>query len=153
MLRIQKRFNKATLYHLHRGLVSKSSRHNSGDTKKSKTNKTPLWCAPFIFHTKEQDKENKEQDDNAFISSLMSNKAWLTSKMDWLDLPSVEDINAKMTELYPQFTSQFKHLSDGYAKMWDYLTMEDFRKLVEEIKQEEKDPRLYPEMNKDATVR
>jgi phospholipase A2 len=83
----------------------------------------------------------------------MSNKAWLTSKMDWLDLPSVEDINAKMTELYPQFTSQFKHLSDGYAKMWDYLTMEDFRKLVEEIKQEEKDPRLYPEMNKDATVR
>jgi hypothetical protein len=160
MLRLQRRFSKATLYHLHRGIVSTTSRYRNSDTKESKANKlslkTPLWCAPFIFQNKNKDNENdkdKEQDDNAFISSIMSNNAWLTSKMDWLDLPSVEDINVKLNELYPQFTLQFNHLREGYAKMWDYLTMEEFRKIVEEIKLEEKDPRLYPEMNKDATVR
>lgn len=160
MLQLQRRVNKTIIYHLHRTIVSRPSGRNKGELAQPSTNKlplkNPLWSVPFIFKDKDLDKDqdkSKEEDDNAFISLLMSNKAWLTSKLHWPDLPSVEEINVKMAELYPQFTSQFNHLREGYAQMWDYLTMEEFRKIVEEIKQEEKDPRLYPEMNKDATVR
>lgn len=104
-------------------------------------------------HTPQDTAKEQHQDDNAFIASLMSNKAWLSGKIDWPDFPSVDAINAKIQELYPQFSSQFTHLREGYAKMWDYLTMEEFRKIVEQVKKEESDTRVYPEMARDAAVR
>lgn len=104
---------------------------------------------PFVYMS---DKE-EEKKDNAFIASLMSNKNWLTNKMEWPELPSVDDINAKLNQLYPEFTSQFTHLHDNYQKLWDYLTMEDFRKIVDELVKEQNDPNIYPEITKDASVR
>lgn len=140
--------------------------------KKPPTAHSQSWTSQFLSTKSSSDSEEKEevkqtqedkkssnsnssqQDDNAFIASLFSNKDWLSPKINWLDdLPSVEAINTKMAELYPQFTSQFKHLREGYEKMWDFLTMEDFRKLVDEINKDAKDPNKFPEISKDAVVR
>lgn len=134
--------------------------NKSTTTTATKSSKNPLlWSVPLLGKdAADKDKANQDtkeqpQDDNAFIASLMSNKAWLSGKLDWPDFPSVDAINAKIQELYPQFSSQFTHLREGYAKMWDYLTMEEFRKIVEQVKKEENDIRVYPEMAKDAVVR
>jgi len=134
--------------------------NKSTTTTATKSSKNPLlWSVPLLGKDAadkdqaNQDTKEQPQDDNAFIASLMSNKAWLSGKLDWPDFPSVDAINAKIQELYPQFSSQFTHLREGYAKMWDYLTMEEFRKIVEQVKKEENDIRVYPEMAKDAVVR
>ncbi|GAA5812698.1 hypothetical protein MFLAVUS_006156 [Mucor flavus] len=101
----------------------------------------------------EEDNKQPEADDK-FIGSLFTDQAWLSSKMEWLeDLPTVEAINLKMLELYPQFTTQFSHLQKGYEKMWEYLTMEEFRKIVDEINKDAKDPLKFSELNNDAVVR
>lgn len=112
-------------------------------------------AAPFVYQHMPETKEEaqKEKEDNDFIASLISNKNWLTSKIEWPELPTVNDINAKLEKMYPEFTAQFTHLHDNYEKLWDYLTMEDFRKIVDELIKEQNDPELYPEISKDATVR
>ncbi|KAL9550550.1 hypothetical protein MBANPS3_004673 [Mucor bainieri] len=144
---------------------SNSTTTTTTTTQTKKTSKNPLlWSVPFLSGSKDvakddddsapnDSKKQRQEDDNAFIASLMSNKAWLSGKIDWPDFPSVDAINAKIQELYPQFSSQFTHLREGYAKMWDYLTMEEFRKIVEQVKKEENDTRVYPEMARDAVVR
>ncbi|CEP10098.1 hypothetical protein [Parasitella parasitica] len=120
----------------------------------NQASKNPLWSVPFLSQSSDRGEETKKQeDDNAFIASLMSNKVWLSNKMDWPEFLSVDAINAKISELYPQFSSQFTNLREGYERMWDYLTMEDFRKIVEQVKKEESDTSVYPEMARDAAVR
>lgn len=163
MLQLQRHFYKSRIHYIQRGLsatccqqTNPKMKNHSSSTSKSTTSKNPLWSVPFLSkytNEDEQKKDIKEQDDNAFIASLMSNKAWLSSKIDWPEFPSVDAINAKFAELYPQFNTQFKHLREGYEKMWDYLTMEDFRKIVEQVKKEENDIDVYPEMARDAVVR
>lgn len=163
MLQLQRHFHKSRIHYIQRGLsatccqqTNPKMKNRSSSASKSTTSKNPLWSVPFFSkytNEDEQKKDIKEQDDNAFIASLMSNKAWLSSKIDWPEFPSVDVINAKFAELYPQFNTQFKHLREGYEKMWDYLTMEDFRKIVEQVKKEENDIDVYPEMARDAVVR
>lgn len=175
MFRLQKHFCSSRIHYIRRGLSATCCQHysstrmnsNKSSTTTTKSSKNPLlWSVPFLSSkdasSKDdspppppppQDTKEQHQDDNAFIASLMSNKAWLSGKIDWPDFPSVDAINAKIQDLYPQFSSQFTHLREGYAKMWDYLTMEEFRKIVEQVKKEENDTRVYPEMARDAVVR
>ncbi|KAI9480822.1 MAG: acyl transferase/acyl hydrolase/lysophospholipase [Benjaminiella poitrasii] len=136
------------------------STHSVQKQKKtiSLLSKSPFLWTSRLFLSK-SDKDDDDQS-NAFITFLMSNKTWLENKLpDWPELPSlaetlnVDAINSRMTELYPQFSSQMKQLREGYAKLWDYLTMEEFRKIVEEIENDENDPHVHPEIEKDASVR
>jgi phospholipase A2 len=156
MFTLKRRLNKRTVYQVKRGLSSTSCNKSPRNVTKS-TCHSQIWTTQS--HSKKKDDQDdsqkeSERDDNAFISSLFSDKAWLSAKIDWLDeLPSVDAINAKMAQLYPHFTSQFTHLREGYKHMWDYLTMEDFRKIVDEINEEAKDPNKFPEITKDAHVR
>ena len=163
MLRLQRQFYKSRIHYIRRGLSVTSCQqsspkvnYKSSTSNNSTTSKNPLWSVPFLSKYTDEDEKKKgikEQDDNAFIASLMSNKAWLSSKIDWPEFPSVDAINAKISELYPQFNTQFIHLREGYEKMWDYLTMEEFRKIVEQVKKEENDINVYPEIARDAVVR
>lgn len=139
-------FCKNSLYYIKRRLS------NTTCTPKGKkpNNISPKWPTPFLS----TDKQQESQDENAFIGSLFMNQSWLTGKMEWLeDLPTVDAINSKMLDLYPQFTSQFIQLREGYEKTWEYLTMEDFRKLVDEINVDAQDPTKFPELTMDAIVR
>lgn len=56
----------------------------------------------------------------------------------------------KLSELYPQLSVQLK---DGYQKLWDYLTMEEFRRIVDELRKEANDVDKYAELTQDAIVR
>lgn len=68
-------------------------------------------------------------------------------------LPSTEEINEKIAELYPSFTSQFEYLKQSYAYLWDFLSMEDFRHMMTEMEKEASDEKAYPEVAEDAHVR
>lgn len=68
-------------------------------------------------------------------------------------LPSTEDINEKIAELYPSFTSQIEYIKQSYAYLWDFLSMEDFRHMMDEMEKEASDEKTYPEVAKDAHVR
>ncbi|KAI7892682.1 acyl transferase/acyl hydrolase/lysophospholipase [Mucor mucedo] len=145
-----------SLYYIKRELSSSTChRASSENTKKKVThNNSPIWSTQFLSKNKQDNDTPRADDDNAFIGSFFTNQTWLTGKMEWLDdLPSVEAINSKMLDLYPQFASQFTHLREGYEKMWEYLTMEDFRKIVDEINKDAHDATKFPELNKDAIVR
>ncbi|KAI9030730.1 acyl transferase/acyl hydrolase/lysophospholipase [Phycomyces nitens] len=95
--------------------------------------------------------------ENAFISKMFALKPTLPEipKLNLPEphIPSVEEINQKMNELYPTFASQFDTLRESYENFWDFLTMEDFRKLLDDIVREDQDESLYPEVGKDAMVR
>lgn len=156
MFTLNRRFCKNSLYYVKRGLSTSTCNKSSQNTKKS-TNNSPIWSTQFLSKNKDPNDDKtctESRDDNAFIGSLFMNQTWLTGKMEWFDdLPSVEAINSKMLDLYPQFTSQFIHLREGYEKMWEYLTMEDFRKIIDEINKDAQDPTKFPELTKDAIVR
>jgi phospholipase A2 len=152
----------ATKYRLfiRRGALLQAKRLSS-TTPNTKNSPPPLYRnQPDVGENQPENKEKeddskKEKDANAFISSLFSNppnRTWF-SKLAWPELPSVETLNKKMEELYPQFTSQFEQIREGYEHMWQFLTMEDFRKIMDEIKRDEKDPMKHPEVAKDAYVR
>ncbi|KAI9316508.1 acyl transferase/acyl hydrolase/lysophospholipase [Dichotomocladium elegans] len=68
-------------------------------------------------------------------------------------IPTTEDINKKIAALYPSFSSQFDSLRQGYAVLWDYITMDDFRHMVADMEREFKDAVTYPEVAEDAYVR
>lgn len=132
--------------------MSSDCNKTPGNSIKGRIDNSPLWYSQ-IRSKSEEDNKQPEADDK-FIGSLFTDQAWLSSKMEWLeDLPTVEAINLKMLELYPQFTTQFSHLQKGYEKMWEYLTMEEFRKIVDEINKDAKDPLKFSELNNDAVVR
>lgn len=156
MFTLNRRLCKNPLYCVKRGLSTWTCNKSSQSTK-NPTNNSPIWSTQFLSKNKDPNDDkasNEHRDDNAFIGSFFTNQAWLTGKMEWLeDLPSVEAINSKMLDLYPQFATQFVHLREGYEKMWEYLTMEDFRKIVDEINKDAQDPEKFPELNKDAIVR
>lgn len=134
-------------------MSSNCNKTPSSSSIKRPLDNSPLWSSQIRSKSEEEDNKQPEADDK-FIGSLFTDQAWLSSKMEWLeDLPTVEAINLKMLELYPQFTTQFSHLQKGYEKMWEYLTMEEFRKIVDEINKDAKDPLKFSELNNDAMVR
>ncbi|KAL0096298.1 acyl transferase/acyl hydrolase/lysophospholipase [Phycomyces blakesleeanus] len=95
--------------------------------------------------------------ENDFISKMFSLKSTLPTmpkiNIPEPHIPSVEEINQRMNELYPTFASQFDTLRESYEHFWDFLTMEDFRKLIDDIQREDQDGLIYPEVGEDAIVR
>ncbi|KAI9481693.1 MAG: acyl transferase/acyl hydrolase/lysophospholipase [Benjaminiella poitrasii] len=66
---------------------------------------------------------------------------------------SFEELKTKIASLYPTFENQLEAIRDMYQSFWDYLTFEDFRKMVNESKEEDDDSELHPEIEHDAYVR
>ncbi|KAI8967489.1 acyl transferase/acyl hydrolase/lysophospholipase [Mycotypha africana] len=105
-------------------------------------------------HNKKENQQPTPAPPSAQQQQQQQNKRGrLTEKLEWPELPSVDVINAKLAELYPQFITQFSKLREGYAHLWDYLSMEEFRRIVDEVKNEMQDSKLYPEITRDAIVR
>lgn len=157
MFTVNRHIQRTTIRHFRRRITTTSCNKSTPNVNKS-TGNSPSWSTQFLSKNKDNDEDDKKttasKEDNEFIASLFSNKAWLSEKMDWLgELPTMEELNTKMNELYPQFTSQFTQLTDSYQKVWDYLTMEEFRALVDEINRDAKDVHKFPELAKTAIVR
>lgn len=96
---------------------------------------------------KEGDAKETEEG-NAFITSMFSSAALKISET--LHLSSMDE---KMAELYPAFTSQFDQIRESYSKFWDFLTLGEFREMLERTAAEYRDPRCHPELAMDASVR
>ncbi|KAI8374151.1 acyl transferase/acyl hydrolase/lysophospholipase [Radiomyces spectabilis] len=127
---------------------------------RTKPNETPksLWASILpssntTEDTNEHKTQNTKQDEEDIFLSKLFSRSWSIRKLEFPDLPSVETINSTMARLYPSLTSQFKNISENYAKIWEFLTMEDFRKIFDEIEQENRNPDIHAEVAKDATVR
>ncbi|KAF7724212.1 hypothetical protein EC973_001231 [Apophysomyces ossiformis] len=92
-----------------------------------------------------------------FITTIFSSQLTLPKPALELpelpELPSIEEMNETMARLYPSFVAQFDTIRESYSHFWEYLTMEDFRKMVEQVQTEAKDSSLYPEVDQDAFVR
>jgi phospholipase A2 len=89
---------------------------------------------------------------DTFLSNLFSS----SSASDYI--PSVipqtfEELKAKMTNLYPAFENQLETIRDMYKSFWDFLSLEEFRRIVQESLEEDDDPELHPEIEQDAYVR
>ena len=76
---------------------------------------------------------------------------------DWTvtteDLPSLEELTERMTNLYPAFASQMESMRQTYEQFWNFLSMDEFRRIVEESQREDLDASLHPEIMLDAEVR
>ncbi|KAJ2964089.1 hypothetical protein NQZ79_g933 [Umbelopsis isabellina] len=94
--------------------------------------------------------KNESQVDSllSFFSSATPNIEWSTPS-----LPSLDNITGKMSQLYAEFPNQINSLRESYNRFWDMLTMDDFRKMIDEIREAEKDPSIHPEITRDASVR
>ncbi|KAI9266029.1 acyl transferase/acyl hydrolase/lysophospholipase [Sporodiniella umbellata] len=89
---------------------------------------------------------DQQNDEDPFLSSLFQKSStWFPEKM-----PSVEEFHSKLTQLYPALAQQ---LQEGYEKLGDYLSNEDFRKRLEELGKESTNVKRHPELSWDAEVR
>ncbi|CAO3686102.1 unnamed protein product [Rhizopus stolonifer] len=84
------------------------------------------------------------EDD--FLSRLFQNASDIVPS-------TLEDIKEKMRLLYPAFERQLESLQKMYSSFWDYLFLEDFKKIVKESLEEDDDVMLHPEIEQDAQVR
>ncbi|KAI9011985.1 acyl transferase/acyl hydrolase/lysophospholipase, partial [Phycomyces nitens] len=49
--------------------------------------------------------------------------------------------------------AQFEAIRESYTKFWELLSLEDFRKMVEETRKDDANPHVFPEIEQDAFVR
>lgn len=92
---------------------------------------------------------DKSTDD--FLSNLFS-----IHPSDYI--PSIipttfEELQLKLSSLYPNFENQIQTIKEMYNSFWEFLSLEDFRKIVQESLEEDDDPILHPEITMDAYVR
>lgn len=94
--------------------------------------------------------KNESQVDYllSFFTSATPHIEWSTPS-----LPSLDNITGKMSQLYAEFPNQINSLKESYYRFWDMLTMDEFRKIIDEIREAEKDPSIHPEITRDAFVR
>lgn len=123
---------------------------------------------------KDDEQRTKEEilntDDNSlyndFLAALPMTRD--TSTDDFLSnlfsiqpsdyIPSIipttfEELQSKLASLYPNFENQIETIKEMYNSFWEFLSLEDFRKIVQESLEEDNDPVLHPEITKDAYVR
>ncbi|GAA5799245.1 hypothetical protein HPULCUR_004655 [Helicostylum pulchrum] len=92
---------------------------------------------------------DRSADD--FLSNLFSQNTsdYLTSVIP----TSFEELKAKLSSIYPSFEHQIETIREMYNSFWEFLSLEDFRKIVNESLEEDDDPVLHPEIEHDAYVR
>ncbi|KAG2204450.1 hypothetical protein INT47_005241 [Mucor saturninus] len=93
----------------------------------------------------------RDTSTDDFLSNLFS-----INPSDYI--PSIipttfEELQSKLSSLYPNFESQIETIKEMYNSFWEFLSLEDFRKIVQESLEEDDDPVLHPEITMDAYVR
>ncbi|KAI9488610.1 acyl transferase/acyl hydrolase/lysophospholipase [Zychaea mexicana] len=76
-----------------------------------------------------------------------------TTTLPAFKFPKPKEVEETISRLYPALATQMENIRESYAKFWDFLTMDEFRHMVETAEKEAKDPMLHPEVDKDAAVR
>ncbi|KAG1459738.1 hypothetical protein G6F46_007140 [Rhizopus delemar] len=87
-----------------------------------------------------------EDEANDFLGSLFKNASALVPS-------TLEEFKSKMASVYPAFERQMEAIRHMYSSFWDYLFLEDFRKIVKESLNEDDDVILHPEIQQEALVR
>ncbi|CEG75570.1 hypothetical protein RMATCC62417_10591 [Rhizopus microsporus] len=90
--------------------------------------------------------KQQEDETNNFLGNLFKNASDIVPS-------SLEEFKSKMSSLYPAFERQLENIRNMYSSFWNYLFLEDFRKIVKESMKEDTDTNLHPEIEQDAKVR
>ncbi|KAG2219995.1 hypothetical protein INT45_001894 [Circinella minor] len=118
----------------------------------------PSWilsCATLAEQQEEQNKNKKNGDSFSFTSvdDLISRVFNTTNDISTIKVPNRKDFEETVVKLYPKLAGQLDSMREGYAKFWDFLTMDEFRHMVEMAEKETKDIKYHPEVGMDAIVR
>ncbi|KAI9273032.1 acyl transferase/acyl hydrolase/lysophospholipase [Phascolomyces articulosus] len=70
-----------------------------------------------------------------------------------IKIPNRKDFEETVEKLYPGLAAQLNTMRESYARFWDFLTMDEFRQMVEMAEKETMDTKCHPEVALDATVR
>lgn len=94
-------------------------------------------------------------DDSAdnFLSSLFNSTYSPSGYIPGFIPTSFEELKEQMAALYPNFENQLETIRKMYNSFWEFLSLEEFRKIVKESIEEDDDPELHPEIEQDAYVR
>ncbi|CAO3617653.1 unnamed protein product [Mucor hiemalis] len=66
---------------------------------------------------------------------------------------SFEELKSAMASFYPSFENQIETIKEMYNSFWDFLSLEEFKNIVQESLDEDDDPELHPEIHEEAYVR
>ncbi|KAI8081796.1 acyl transferase/acyl hydrolase/lysophospholipase, partial [Gilbertella persicaria] len=126
------------------------------------------------YHKKDKkdklDSKDKLIDDNSlyndFVASLpeatmlidntpdnLLNKLFTSSFYTEYMPSTFEELKTKMSSLYPAFEHQLEVIRDMYKSFWEFLSLEEFKAIVQESLKEDDDPELHPEIEWEAHVR
>lgn len=150
------------------GTVYYRSRYNQVDSKHHPEDKEDEQ-EQEEEHSLTKDELLAAVDDNSlyndFVSSLpdtltldKSTDSFLSNLFSGDYIPSIipisfEELKNKMAALYPNFESQLETIKNMYNTFWEWLSLQDFKKIVKESLEEDDDPVLHPEIRQDAYVR
>lgn len=82
-----------------------------------------------------------DTSSDTFLSNLFSSNSGSSV------IPqTLEELKAKMANLYPAFENQLEMIRDMYSSFWEFLSLEEFRNIVCESLEEDSDSRLHPEI-------
>ncbi|CEG69427.1 hypothetical protein RMATCC62417_05504 [Rhizopus microsporus] len=116
-------------------------------SKHKKKTKEPDIYREIIESLPDTDPIKQQEDEtNNFLGNLFKNASDIVPA-------SLEEFKSKMSSLYPAFERQLENIRNMYSSFWNYLFLEDFRKIVEESMKEDTDTSLHPEIEQDAKVR
>lgn len=116
-------------------------------SKLKKKTKEPDIYREIIDSLPDTDPIKQQEDEtNNFLGNLFKSTSDIVPA-------SLEEFKSKMSSLYPAFERQLENIRNMYSSFWDYLFLEDFRKIVKESMKEDTDTGLHPEIEQDAKVR
>ena len=118
----------------------------------------PSWVLSRATLAENQGEENNSKKNIASFSfssvdDLIGRVFNTTNDISTIKVPNRKDFEETVVKLYPRLASQLDSMREGYVKFWDFLTMDEFRHMVEMAEKEIKDVKHHPEVGMDAIVR
>ncbi|KAI9488138.1 acyl transferase/acyl hydrolase/lysophospholipase [Zychaea mexicana] len=115
------------------------------------------------FADQEQQQQQQTEDEGSWLVDFQTLQhtsdefigAIFHSLPDWStdDLPSLEALTERMTNIYPAFASQMESVRQTYEQFWNFVSMDEFRRIIEDSRREDSDESLHPEIAFDTQVR
>lgn len=62
-------------------------------------------------------------------------------------------VDSALEDLYPKFERQIENLKESYTWFWNFLSLDEFRAVIDETRKEDADASLNPEIEWEARVR
>jgi hypothetical protein len=96
-----------------------------------------------------------EKDTVDSLLKSFFNSAPSMPSLEWSppSLPPIDSITMKVSELYNAFPDQIKSLKESYTRIWDLVTIDEFRQMMDEISKRDESPEYNPEILMHASVR